>query len=356
MYWVEGMSIWPTVLLRVLAAIVSGVGIVKVAADMRMLTRTVDHELRDYDAADFARAHVAESNTTRAGGFRSWMSRAFAWLLDPEWNTSSNAHAEFVDSWAGFKERARFRRLCLRAARNAAIYYALTGGLFALLGGERVPTRGEASYVVERATLFLAIVTLVFLMFLVLRTATVTKAFLRRMEHFRPESWPQPALDRCSKATGLPRAESARIVVVCVAHRIASCVGRFIWYPAISVSLLIVSRSGLFARWSWPAALVVTFCACFGLLLISARNIRRVAQKLRENEIHGLTMARLEKMGDDSYGRRITLAIEELGAIRTGVFAPVLEHPLLRAGVLPVLGLSANSIAETVVPLLTRMT
>jgi hypothetical protein len=88
------------------------------------------------------------------------------------------------------------------------------------------------------------------------------------------------------------------------------------------------------------------------LLLISARIVRRVMRDLRDTQIEQLTRAKLRKLEQALLGERITLVIEEMRSMRDGVFAPILEHPVLRAGLLPVLGLSANAIVESVAPIL----
>jgi hypothetical protein len=314
-FWIEGLSIWPTICLRLVATLVCLVGVVKVATECR--------RMKDYIEE---RMHIAHASNTSTSGFGR--------------------------RWSEFVSQLPLVRLSRDIALRASIYYLLIGATFWLLRGDAPPARGELSFLADRLTLFVSVVLFIYLVFLVLRVASLAKLFLNDASKQPHKWWPYRSLHECCVATGLPPDEGSRVLLVHLGYRIASTVIRFVWYPAVALSLLIVSRSGLFARWSWPIALVVTFCAGFILLLISARNVRRVMRDLRADQIEQLSLSKLRNAHDSVLTARLVGVIEALNSMHAGVFAPILEHPVLRAGLLPVLGISVNAIVEAVAPMI----
>jgi hypothetical protein len=371
-FWVEGISIWPTVLLRIAAAGVSLLGIAKVVVDLRRLEDGIDFKVDTNGRASRLRPRSHSSIQILVGSTSHSLESTHVaiWRLPIELlRTPTPDSRQLVETtereqrdpnvapaWDEYKRRNRRRTLALQAGWRALLYYGLIGALFATLGGDIIPVRGESAFIVERATLFVSVVLMTFLIFLVLRAASVAKRFIEAAGKHGLDDWPSARVGEFARSRGMPRTEASRVLAVHLAHRIASTVSRFVWFPAVSSSLLIVSRSGLFDRWCWPPALIITFGACFLLLLISARELRDAAHALRADALRHLHVARIENLKDDLFTKRIAIELDDLRSMRSGVFAPVLEHRLLHAGLLPVLGISLNAMIETVMPLVLRST
>ena len=68
-------------------------------------------------------------------------------------------------------------------------------------------------------------------------------------------------------------------------------VGPLIYYPFILISLLIISRSGVFDHWTWPVALVIIVAFNAGYAAFSVIYLRRTAERARQ-----LSLKRLHDM------------------------------------------------------------
>ena len=104
----------------------------------------------------------------------------------------------------------------------------------------------------------------------------------------------------------------------------------------------------MFDAWNWPVVLLWTFGLFLLLLFFCAWSIRRVALQARTETLAIYRSRQLRYTASPRRQRQIKLIIEELDELRGGAFAPLSQHPVLRAAVLPFLAAATNLMLEVV--------
>ena len=121
--------------------------------------------------------------------------------------------------------------------------------------------------------------------------------------------------------------------------RATAFVGRQIYYPFIVISLLIISRSGVFDHWTWPLALliIVAFNAGYAAFsVIYLRHTAEAARKISLKRLHDMLMSYTAT--GDADGKEAKTIREATTLIENddrGAFAAISQQPLAAALLLP---------------------
>ncbi len=308
---VEGISAWPTVWIRIAAILVAV-----------------------------------------AGYFRTWNSViAIKDELTVELlPTRPSFDSGFVErAWASFQRGTSWLRVSSFSLLASLVYYRLTGKLFETFGGDVPPVRGERMYLIDRFVLWWSVVLFILLVFVVLRVTVRSTRLIRNLSRATPEDWPEQ-LGAYATRTGLDPATAAGLMRVRVVQVVGDRIGPCVWWPATVLFLMVLSRANLFDRWSWPAALVLTLTLSFTLLLLSGHGVRLAARRLRDRSLEVLAGERLRRIGQGEERGALEAVMADVRGLRSGVFAPLWEHPLLRAWLLPIAALGANTSMERWLP------
>jgi hypothetical protein len=122
-----------------------------------------------------------------------------------------------------------------------------------------------------------------------------------------------------------------------IARRTA-VVGGLIYYPFVVISLLILSRAGIFDYWSWPLPLLLLIGFLSLYAAFSAAYLRRTAERAREQALHRLNDLLIAHVATEGESKDVLIIRETTKLIqneRRGAFAAVSQHPLLGALLLP---------------------
>ncbi len=242
--------------------------------------------------------------------------------------------SEIRDQWRfGFLWWHWWPGRLLRSAILALIFYFTVSIVHPLLGGLPMPpTRGAYAFLVERGATFLALLGTLTLVFYVYDATWFAGRFCLLMS--RGAEWPQRVVDDYAGRIGTTPKLAAPVKRVELAQELTSAVDNMIYYPAIAMSLLVLSNLGFFDRWAWTPALGVTFVVFVPLLLLCVWRARSAARAVRDGSLERLREAQKKTVGESS-SDRIGLLIDEMAGLRKGAFAPLMQHPLLRAVLLP---------------------
>jgi hypothetical protein len=318
-----GISVWPTEILRLVAfalAVVYG-GLL-----LASLRRAYGELERRFD-----------------GIGRLWR------LPDPfAWRRQSTPDAgEQPESW--FQRvfgRPRLEVHAAMALLGALVFFGI--GLLAFLttGFPRAPTRGALAADVDRATILLSVLAMLWLLFLVAGTNLRVAAIVRRL---RPgdlrSNEPMPARlaaigDDAKKQRDFDLVSHLRLL-----QTIARLGGGSIYGPFVVVLIMILSRWNGFDQWSWPTvlvALVVTSCL---VALVSSLLLTAAARAARDETVRLVDRRVSDELGPADGDREKLLARlrHDLVALRDGVFAGVIGHPAVRALLIPTTGIAGRS-------------
>ena len=149
-----------------------------------------------------------------------------------------------------------------------------------------------------------------------------------------PEDRPEALPDEVQQAIGY-------LLGVKAIAALTKGVGPLIYYPAVALVLMFLSRNRALDNWDWPADLVIMFTiagvavvACSMVLRMAADRCRRDALRGLQTTLHQARQQALGK-GDDPLTKAIQATIEEVKAVDEGAYSPISQNPVLRAVLIP---------------------
>jgi hypothetical protein len=400
--WLEGVSLWPTVYLRLFAIIAT---LVLLAYGWRMIRdTTIDLHRRFFAVGDAGNRRAAsprrapplrdglagyvERFVTRMGlrltfiehrsDRRSGPPRgvpdrrhgsAFlpvdAYALEPD---DLRAHVDprtgRLDArslWRAHCCNGRFWPAAVRIGIMSALFFGFTVALF-YFDPPNLPYRGAE---VKTWTTVTTVASIVGLWVLVFAVVDVTRRATRLVGAMsdRDVEFPAPTMTREGSTTGLRGSLLATWIKFRVIVELTKSVSVFIYFPFVVLLLLIIARSTLFDSLNFPLPLVLLFGAALGYLVFSSGTLRRSAEHARERVLETLDDHLLHlKTGSvppalaDSAPqnadpvRGLRDSVEELRRrverTREGAFAPFLSQPVVKAVMIPFGGFGGLSLLE----------
>jgi hypothetical protein len=317
-FWLEGVSIWPTEMLRLLAAGLS-IGFLWLAS--RKLSKN-----EEWITDKFALHPTAETNKTLGP---SLMRR---WLIE-----YAQPPSNVVALWQEYRvlEKARWSRV----VPKVIVFIILAVGLFNLLVLPNRPCRGAGSCKVDFIVLWISVITLIVLILYVFDATRLFEGFIKRFTE-QDTNWPNlPRMIDHSQFRGKD-AVSDWLDIRLLAVRTKE-VQKLIYYPFIVLAIIILSRMTVFDNWDFPTALLVVWGISGGYAVASAVLLSAAAEEARRMAIARLAdksrQARKEGRSEDA--EELNRTIEEVKEDREGAFAPWTQHPVLRAILYPSGGL-----------------
>lgn len=327
-YWLEGVSIWPTELLRMIAAGLSVVFLLKAVRALRHnhkhLTRRVSHQTDQ-------KGELAMEMPASPPSWRDWV-RPVTWGI-----SYSRHHTSLMSLWDEYGRLSECPAQRRRVIPEVLLYglFGLTV-LFRVFTAPHTPFRGSVSEVIDRLIVFLSVFSFLALVFFVVDETRLCEQFIRRLT------------DLCC-GTRRPEGETRliRFSIDLIAER-TKVVGRLIDYPFIVLLILIVGRMRLFDNWDVPLGLVLLWGLSAGYAILCAFLLGRAAEHLRQAAITRLAITRDEarEAGKTDDVDRITRVMNEVSEESAGAFAPWTQHPIFRAVLFPTSGFGLASLFE----------
>ena len=253
-------------------------------------------------------------------------------VLLRQWSTAS----ALVENWAADCLLYSERHTCL---------------LF-LLGAPAVPARGDWARNWDLVFLVLAIFGSVSLTFYVADVMLLCRRFIHYLMK-NVTTWPAAAVTnlrgRWSRTEGATVAAEGKIppndllreyLDIDFIARGTDFVGRLIYYPFIVISLLIISRSGVFDHWTWPVALLIIVGFNAGYAAFSVIYLRRTAERARQSSLKRLHDMLISYTaigeGEGKEAKTIREATTLIQNEDRGAFAAISQQPLASGSFTPV--------------------
>ncbi len=383
----EGISIWPTEILRCVVVVLCGafiaVAVSTIKASDRMLERedfmTSRHHARR-PPAFFKHWGDTRKRTRNWVGFGSRRRRRWFWsrwfrrvLL--EWTCFRIAVSRVTISgwlqlirkqqqerqrldvgklWLRYTNLGRIRHRFLRVLPLVVLYFCLRWMITYCIGGRFVPYRGDIAMYVDWVVIFASEFSLLLLTFFVVDATRLCEAFVCALSD-RPTAWPPTDLiQQTAKERGVKPADLGDFIDIQVICRRTEVIGKLIVYPFIVLLVGMVSLNGYFDNWQWSPAAMLFFGFILAYAIFCAVVLRRAAERARGKAIarleHDLSAAYISRAKKDQ-GKvdQIQLMITEIRELKRGAFAPFFQHPIVRAIVIPFGGVGTVALLDVLI-------
>jgi hypothetical protein len=371
----QGISVWPTEIIRLFAVMMSLFFMVNAAFDLRYSNRNIEQRygLPTVDGGTRPSAvRAGDPGDDRTG----WISRLWLWVTHhvthvaetdwqrrdptPSWARSKGcrtfSHSGEDDSdpteitlraptigvedlWIDYQRRGSPRRRAIRITLWLIAYLVFFSVIFGVFGRPPSPARGEFARWIDSWLTFASALGLVVSALFVLDSNNLTGKITKCFEHYLT-FWPKGALDMARQQRGIEDIEASEWLEINFIAERTAVVGNFVVHPFLILTVLLLARNSFFDLWTWPFSLVLVFVVLSIFIIASGLVLRRSAESARSRSLRNLTnlLSRLEASKDDADRRRIPLVrmvMDDIRAIRTGAFSAWGDNPVLRAILLP---------------------
>lgn len=385
----EGISVWPTEVARLISTLLCIglflIGLHRLWRNEEALAQRFDLETRGLRQRKTfwktwwnIRQHYRVLDLhSEAANHRPWHRRlrdelgAFvaAWdriTLVPREQSRRASLADQV--WADHRFRGRFANRLTRILPVVGVYLVFGRGLILFAGKPFTPVRGHSANTVDTWLLAFSVGSLIILTFFVVDASRhcvrLVEAIIDPDVH-----WGKGAREATAREWQVPRSWTDELLAVRLIADRSDVVGSLVTYPFIALFVMLVSRNGFFDQWHWSVPLIVIFSLTSFYALSAAWGLRRAAERAR-----GQAMDRLrervscalggkrpdEEVGEDVppegvppaeaadlRARQLELMAEEIRQTRTGAFTPWSRHPIIKALLIPIGGLGAVALLDT---------
>jgi hypothetical protein len=355
--WFQGISIWPTEIFRLFVGVMAIFFFLKTERDLKnndkILGQTFGldpgHSSPNPEPNFWKRLFCDRE-------FRKKVFRDKVAVRD--WkvhvNDDDTGPIDSVKLWRRYVEAGIFRFRLLRFLPLALAYVAAGTALIAILGLPPVPYRGSFSWACDLLFLVFAVALSIFLTFYVVDATMLNRRLIHYLVKATTEwpdaayeklrerklwSYPHEQLQLISGAEHPPGELLEDYLDIDLIARRTKVVGNLIYYPFILISILIVSRNALFDNWTWPFQLLIVIGGTAAYALWSAVRLRRTAEMARRRALESLNDRLIYKVaegkGDSPEAQTAREMMTMIKEEDRGAFAPILQHPVFRALLLP---------------------
>lgn len=334
----EGVSVWPTELLRLLAAMLALIFVIQTYATLRA------------GVLDLTRRYRLPLTIRQCH---------FNWRLPA--TSAPQATIDAGKLWEHYQQLGRFNQRIGRVIPLLLVYLTFCFGISMLLGGSYSPVRGSASTTWDFWVLLTSVLAFIFLAFWIVDAACLCRWLIERLSE-SPTRYPKSCLRYFARLRGLgnkpgtsEREDTAIMekdpaydntilaewIDMKLIERLTERVGRLVYCPFIVFFILLISRNNWLDRWPWPPSLVIIFGLNLALAASSMIILQNAALKARDTGLERLR-AKVEaaeqkaaptpEVNQAFVGRKL---LDELQSLDKGAFAPFWQNPLIGALLIP---------------------
>jgi hypothetical protein len=348
--WTDGISIWPSELLRILALMLC---IFFVMLMRKELTQSNIYLEKKY----FHKEYSDDLSHDKSPGFARFVSglkSVHSWKSSAPGDTAS---VDVENIWKEYREKGSFQVRILRSLPGLITFIAFAYFAVLLSGGLPVPARGDLAFVLDRVIEILSGTSVILLATFVVDASRLGHRFIQHLNgDGKPSLWPSAS----SYAAKWGLREDCVVYwidVKCVAD-LTKTIGNFIWCPIITLLLLVASRSSLFDDYYFSYGLVIAISilllnlfSCAFWLQSGANDMKDKAIRELDKKLRALRAGYIQNIKDLKVEREIAQLesmIEEIRNIKKGAFTPFLQQP-------PVMAVLAILSGGSGLPLLERL-
>jgi hypothetical protein len=374
----EGVSIWPTEILRLFSIALSWLFIITSVTRLRKN----DHELAEEfslgngpakSAKESPRSWLQQWKDTRVLQYQKLLDWLGKWAqqisgfgktvnetsandvegfvqphqeirCDWELNNSqgvirvNEAWEEYVRCWSSI---SRLKRVILLVS----IYGLVCLFVIWLFGMPTTPVRGKISRLINYVILAVTIISFLILTFFVFDATSLCRRFVMRFLG-KEAQWNLESLEQFRGRVGLAEAELSDWMLIRLIAKRTDVVGKFIFYPFIVWFVIFVSRLHYFDNWRTPIGLAIVISMSAVLAWSCAFMLRRVAERLRADILDRLAIEAHAEPPIQGHKEDLQRLLNEVKAIQRGAFAPYYQNPVVNSLLVPVGGVGGMQLLD----------
>lgn len=318
--FVDGISVWPTASLRLLAFLLCVI----------------------FFAHSWWRLRENDKMLIRRFRFR----RPKAAVPPPShpligihyWRPEPAGHAQAALLWREYRLLGDVKERILRIVPQAIVYGGFGVVLMLQFGFPVMPCRGSACFILNYIILGCSVVAMTLLMFYVVDATRLCRRLIKIMIGTTIE-WPDRLLTREAAKRGVDQAYVHEWLGIQFIAKRTAVISAMIYYPFVVVCLMGLARHSYFDRWDFPIGLMTIFMLNALYAFGNGVFLRRSAEQAKREAVAQLKR-RLKSLSDEpvfkeAKRREIERMVELIEQTQEGAFLPFTRHPLFGAIALP---------------------
>jgi hypothetical protein len=318
----DGVSIWPSQLLRGAVIVLALVFIMRIR---KRLSNVCEEIERSFHNLLVPRTHVVYTSVPMLPHpeLLSRFARLAQWCRwDMPWSGHSwslgELSAEPADIWVEYRKQLKPLYLGVRVLWWSVIFFLVGGFIMALYGQPIVPFRGDVVRQVNQWVLRTAVPMMIVVIFLVLDLTRTTSVFVRKL---------------VTKELGCASPTDCLNKLQLVA-RLTARIDVFVYYPATLMGLMLLARAEYFDNWNFSIGLGIVVGVGAAYVVASAIRLRTSSEEARRLVMNELSERRLAGL-EPASSQQLDQIMATIGTLREGAFLPYAELPVFRAVALP---------------------
>ncbi len=330
----EGVSVWPSEILRLAAGLIAVYFFIHGHRRQREARDRIEQDFPGLTPEQGSAAPEAARDTDEGGGEAQRDSKPCAPLAVK----ARGAHTPASEIWARYAAHCGLRQSLSRIWPEIIAFLLLSQTLMLAMGFPNRPTRSDLSWGLDLGIIFLVLAPFLALLFFMVDATRQTLALARDLQG--AVTWPPDTLIslglggwvRQSKDQA-PGGDVAWLDVRLVAA-VTRPVGNLVWYPVVVLILIVLALHPLFDAWSLPPALILVLTLAVAYAVGCAWALRRAAERVREQAVQQLSAAILRGQGRADARECIEPIQTMLAAViatRDGAFRPFSQQPVVQA-------------------------
>lgn len=332
-YCFEGVSVWPTELLRALSIALSVWFLTWAWWTYRLRLLDAHRDYKMSPEALLPEYSAPSGATAPAGPVPVGLSPVRRWLemrrrcSITEWHRDGSDKVDIEQLFRRYQELGRLRcRMCRVIPVAVGIGLLCFGVLVGLNDRPESPARGSWARACDGFLLISSIAAFALLMSYIMDITRLTERIVKRLGD-GASAWPAKFEEHWKTKTGLAGKDlngyhDVRFVAEHTHH-----VNRVVYLPFVILCLMLVSRGQYFDRWSWPHGLRFVFLLNFMLTMVCMWCVRRVAAQVRQTAIDDLEATQMQNADKPQYQKQLAELVAQIRSVRTGAYTSWLHDP-----------------------------
>ncbi len=318
----DGISVWPTQVIRLLAFFVCGGFFLYSGWSLRTNEAVLK---RTFDLPDLPKTSSKGLGLHRVIGIHRW-------------GPYPSGTTTIDQLWLDYLGLGRWQNRWVRYSLQAIVYLCLGMLLMQVFGLPHTPCRGPACFSINIAVLLASVLGMILLIFFVVDATRLCRRFIKHLVDETIE-WPKEFLKNEAKKRGVHPSLAREWLSIDLIAKRTDAIGHLIYFPFIVLFLMFVARHPYFDRWDLPVGLIILLTLNVAYAFGNALALRRSAEQAKQTALSQLR-TKLYPLSDlvasdKESKQQIERAIEAIKGNHEGAFLPFTAHPIFGAIALP---------------------